>query len=151
MSLTLFLHCAVCFEITLYLSSHFSYSSVAFRKIAHGGGGGEGQGEIWCHSVMRCCFVIVSDILIALLFIIHSFFARLFLTTMLSSPSRLSIHHRCCEINPISWLTPHLSISFAFFCNISQGDRGVQGQGELWCHGVVRVVVSDFCFSHING
>jgi hypothetical protein len=38
------------FEITLYLSSHFLYSSVAFRKIAQAGGG-QGQGELWCHGV----------------------------------------------------------------------------------------------------
>jgi hypothetical protein len=46
-------------------------------------------------------------------------------------PSRLSIQHRCCEINPISWLTPHLTISFASFCNIAQA--GGEGQGELLC------------------
>jgi hypothetical protein len=34
-----FLHLAVCFEITLYLSSHFPYTSVAFRKIAQAAGG----------------------------------------------------------------------------------------------------------------
>ena len=43
-------------------------------------------------------------------------------------PSRLSLQHRCFEINPISWLTPHLSITFASFCNIAQAGGG---QGEL--------------------
>jgi len=50
-----FLHRAVCFEITLYISSHFSYSCAAFRKIAQAGGGGQGQGELWFHGVVRCC------------------------------------------------------------------------------------------------
>ena len=45
-------------------------------------------------------------------------------------PSRLSLQHRCFEINPISWLTPHLSISFASFCNIAQTGGGIQEQGE---------------------
>ena len=45
-------------------------------------------------------------------------------------PSRLSLQHRCFEINPISWLTPHLTISFASFCNIAQ--TGGE-QGELLC------------------
>ena len=49
-----FLYRAVCFEIMLYLSSHFSYSSAAFRKIAQAGGGGQGQGELWCYGVVRC-------------------------------------------------------------------------------------------------
>jgi hypothetical protein len=48
------LHRAVCFEIALYLSSHFSYSSAAFRKIAQGGGGGQGQGELWCPGDVWC-------------------------------------------------------------------------------------------------
>ena len=48
-----FLHRAVCFEITLYLLSHFSYSSAAFRKIAQAGGGGQGQGELLCHDAVR--------------------------------------------------------------------------------------------------
>ena len=39
-------HHAVYFEITLYFSSHFSYSSAAFRKIAQAGGGGQGQGDM---------------------------------------------------------------------------------------------------------
>ena len=30
-----------------YLSSHFSYSSSAFRKIAQAGGGVQGQGELY--------------------------------------------------------------------------------------------------------
>ena len=47
-------------------------------------------------------------------------------------PSRLSIQNRCFEINPISWLTPHLTISFASFCNIAQAGGG---QGELLCCG----------------
>jgi hypothetical protein len=41
-----------------------------------------------------------------------------------------SILHRCLEINPISWLTPHLTISFASFCNIAQTGGG---QGALLC------------------
>ena len=45
-------------------------------------------------------------------------------------PSRLSIQHRCFEINPISWLTPHLTILFASFCNIAQAGGG-QVEGEL--------------------
>ena len=31
-----------------YNSHLISYSSSAFRKIAQAGGGGEGQGELWC-------------------------------------------------------------------------------------------------------
>ena len=54
-SFSLFLHRAVNFEITLSLSSHCSYSSAAFRKIAQAGGGGPGQGELLCHGVLRCC------------------------------------------------------------------------------------------------
>ena len=50
-------------------------------------------------------------------------------------PSRLSLQHRCFEINPISLLTPHLTISFASFCNIAQTGGG---QGELLCCVVVR-------------
>ena len=38
---------SVCFEITLYLSSHFSYSA-AFRTIAQAGGWVQGQGELQC-------------------------------------------------------------------------------------------------------
>jgi hypothetical protein len=37
-----------------YLSSHFSYSSVAFRKIAQAGGG-QLQGGLLCHGVVRRC------------------------------------------------------------------------------------------------
>jgi hypothetical protein len=58
-----FLHRAVCFEITLYLSSHlthFSYSSAAFCIIAQAGGGGPGQGELLCHCVVLCG-VVCSD------------------------------------------------------------------------------------------
>jgi hypothetical protein len=29
-------------------------TSAAFRKIAQGGGGVQGQGEYWCHGVVRC-------------------------------------------------------------------------------------------------
>jgi hypothetical protein len=41
-------------------------------------------------------------------------------------PSPLSIQHRCFQINPISWVTPHLSNTLASFCNIAQagGDQG---------------------------
>ena len=54
-SFSLFLHHTVYFETTLYLASHFSYSSAAFRKIAQAGGGGPGQGELLCHGVLRFC------------------------------------------------------------------------------------------------
>ncbi len=50
---TLFSHRAVYFEITLYLSSHFSYSCAAFCKIAQAGGGGQVQGKLCCHGVVR--------------------------------------------------------------------------------------------------
>ena len=33
------------------------------------------------------------------------------------------------------------SISFASFCNIAQTGGGGQGQGGLWCNGVVRAMV----------
>ena len=36
----------------MYVSSHFFYSYVAFRKIAQAGGGVQGQGELWCHGVV---------------------------------------------------------------------------------------------------
>ena len=72
-----FLHRAVCFEITLYLLSHFSYSSAAFCKIAQAGGGGQGQGELLCHGVVRCCAVLLLLLLLLLLLIFH--FVRLLL------------------------------------------------------------------------
>jgi hypothetical protein len=53
-----YLHRAWQFEITLYLSSHFSYSSAAFRKIAQAGGGGQGQGELWFHEITLCVYLI---------------------------------------------------------------------------------------------
>ena len=73
-----------------------------------------------------------------------------------------SIQHRCFEFNSISWLTPHLSISFASFCIIAQaGGR----QSELWCCYVVRccclcgvifltdivVLILVICFNHLWG
>jgi hypothetical protein len=53
-----FLHRAVCFEITLYLLSHFSYSSAAFRKIAQASGEGP-AGELLCHVVVVVVVVVV--------------------------------------------------------------------------------------------
>jgi len=52
-------HRAACFEITLYLSSHFSYSSAAFRKIAHAGG--QGQGELWLTCGVVWCGVVLTS------------------------------------------------------------------------------------------
>jgi hypothetical protein len=54
-------HRAACFEITLYLSSHFSYSSAAFRKIGQVGGGGQAAGELLCHGV-HCAVVDMTNI-----------------------------------------------------------------------------------------
>ena len=46
--------------------------------------------------------------------------------------------------------TPHLSISFASFCNIAQTGGGGQGQGGLLCHGVVRCCCcSSSCYSAV--
>ena len=56
-----FLYRAVCFEIMLYLSSHFSYSSAAFRKIAQAGGGGHGQGGF----LLLLCGVVVDSMLMS--------------------------------------------------------------------------------------
>ena len=57
------------------------------------------------------------------------------------SPSCLSVQHRCFEINHITWLTPHLTIIFASFCNIAQAGGG---QGEycvVLCDVFVIVIV----------
>jgi hypothetical protein len=50
LSLISFLHRAVCFEITLYLSSHFSYSSA------------DNSLSIVCHVLVFVSDIIVSDI-----------------------------------------------------------------------------------------
>ena len=49
------------------------------------------------------------------------------------------IQHRCCDLklSLAHLISSHLTISFASFCKIAQAGGGGQGQGELWCHGVV--------------
>ena len=60
--IVIFIHRAVCcFKITLYLLSHFSYSSAAFRKIAQAGGGVQGQGGL----LLLLCGVVVDSMLMS--------------------------------------------------------------------------------------
>jgi hypothetical protein len=102
MSLTSFLHCAVCFEITLYLSF-----LLLVYWIAQAGGGVQGQGELWLTCGVVRCGVVLTSFFLAILCISSS--------SCFDHESKVIIPHHVCPLTSAALksflsLTPHISM-----------------------------------------